>query len=124
MTRTKREPEPREGVEIDPRFNLTMAGKQNLATLGGMDGASRREMVILREGEEIGGGWFVGKRSSHTGRLYLDGFPFEHPTAAAATIEARRLADRYPGTTYVILEQRAGIITATAPDLVPEVING
>jgi hypothetical protein len=56
-----------------------------------------------RKGEQIGGGWFVFRRSKRTGRVCIaTQFPFEHPTREAALTEARRLADLTPGETYQV----------------------
>ncbi len=76
-----------------------------------------------RKGEEIGGGWFVCRRGTRTGRLRFATFPFEHPTADAALEEARRLSALNPGKTYVLLQQLSGTYSTAVPPLVPEAID-
>lgn len=53
-------------------------------------------------GEVIGGGFFVFRRSKKTGRVTPGKLPFEHPTAAAALEEAKRLAAKHPGDVFQV----------------------
>lgn len=50
-----------------------------------------------REGEQIGGGYFVFKRGDRTGRIENRGIPFEHGSLSAAVREAERLRGIYGG---------------------------
>lgn len=54
-----------------------------------------------RTNEQIGGGYFVFKRGTRTGRIENRGIPFEHPTLRAALAEAARLQQKYGGTFQV-----------------------
>ena len=58
-----------------------------------------------REGEKIGGGHFVFRRTEG-GRITPNRCPYEHPTFEAAEKEARRLAAKYPGTTFIVVSQQ------------------
>lgn len=58
-----------------------------------------------REGEEIGGGHFVFRRTSRTGRCRLSEWPFEHPTFQAACDERDRLAEKYPKDKFVVFSE-------------------
>jgi hypothetical protein len=53
-------------------------------------------------GEKIGGGFFVFRRNKESGRIQPGNLPFEHPTAAAALEEAKRLAAKHPGETFQV----------------------
>jgi len=63
--------------------------------------------VRQREGEKIGGGFFVFRRGKRTGRIAWRNNPpaFEHPTRAAAEAEAMRLSLKYPGETFAVFQQ-------------------
>lgn len=57
-----------------------------------------------RDGEKIGGGFFVFRRGDDTGRIRpSQPWPFEHPTREAAEIQAGRLAAKYPGYRFDVL---------------------
>jgi hypothetical protein len=59
-----------------------------------------------RKGEMVGGGWFVMRRGTDTGRVGCrPGFPFEHPTLESAENEATRLAKLHPGHKFCVLNQ-------------------
>ena len=59
-----------------------------------------------RDGEVIGGGWFVFRRGKKTGRISGSStLPFEHPTFADAAKEAGRLSRQHPGESFVVLHQ-------------------
>ena len=58
-----------------------------------------------RPAEQIGGGFFVFQRSKKTKRISMARLPFEHPSFEAASAEARRLADKWPGTTFIVAQQ-------------------
>lgn len=73
--------------------------------------------IWQRDGEMIGGGFFVFRRGKTTGRISrgaLNTLPFEHPTLDAATAEADRLAGLYPGETFAVFQQYS-----LHPDLAP-----
>ena len=57
-----------------------------------------------RKDEEIGGGYFVFRRGSRTGRVMPSPWPFEHPTIWSATREADKLAAMKPGYQFDVLE--------------------
>lgn len=69
--------------------------------------ASRRE-----RGEVVGGGFVVFRRHRDSGRVAAphDGLPFEHPSIEAATMEAARLADKFPGRRFCVFRQVADAI--------------
>lgn len=83
------------------------------------------------KGEIIGGGFVVFRRGNHTNRLKLSVSktsaghlrvidPFEHQTLQAAEIEAKRLSEKYPGQTFVVLQQVACFSSnATDPTSTP-----
>ena len=56
-----------------------------------------------REGEKIGGGFFVFRRTGRTGRIRPPEWPFEHPTLEAAQAEAARLAEKHPKERFVVV---------------------
>lgn len=56
-----------------------------------------------RQGEKIGGGWFVFRRGDRTGRVRVSQWPYEHPTRESAVAEASRLAMEAPGYRYEVL---------------------
>lgn len=55
-----------------------------------------------RDGEKIGGGFFVFRRTKGTGRIRVPEWPFEHPDRQSASDECDRLAKQYPGEKFVI----------------------
>ena len=55
-----------------------------------------------REGEKIGGGFFVFRRTGGTGRIRVPEWPFEHPTRESAEAERDRLSNLYFGEKFVI----------------------
>jgi hypothetical protein len=59
-----------------------------------------------REGEAIGGGFFVFRRGQRTGRIRAPEWPFEHPTLSAAYVERDRLAALHPGETFIVVAER------------------
>lgn len=58
-----------------------------------------------REGEQIGGGFFVFRRGRRSNRVWPSKLPFEHPSLAAALAERDRLAALFPDRTFVVLAQ-------------------
>jgi hypothetical protein len=71
-----------------------------------------------RDGESIGGGYFVFRRGDSTGRIRPGETPFEHPSLEAATTEAARLAVLQPGYQFDILHVAASIVER--PDVADE----
>ena len=69
------------------------------------------------KGEKIGGGYFVFRRHSSSGRIEINpklGLPFEHPNQASALLEAQRLATLCPGKRFCVA-QVLDTIEATLP---------
>lgn len=59
-----------------------------------------------RKGEVIGGGFFVFRRGDRTGRIRPKTWPFEHASFDAATTEAQRLSNMFPGEKFVVIGQQ------------------
>jgi len=59
------------------------------------------------KGEKVGGGFFVFRRGSTTGRIKINPakLPFEHPSLEAALREAKRLTERHPGVGFSVLKE-------------------
>lgn len=57
---------------------------------------------VVRDGEQIGGGFFVFRRGSKTGRVRTPEWPFEHSTLDAAQAEAARLTAKHAGETFEV----------------------
>lgn len=58
--------------------------------------------ITQRHNEKVGGGYFVFRRGTTTGRIKTGHIkhgkiPFEHPSLESAVTEAARLADLYGG---------------------------
>lgn len=62
---------------------------------------------LAREGEQIGGGYFVFRRTGGTGRIRAPEWPFEHPTREAADAERARLSTLYPNDTFILVVDEA-----------------
>jgi hypothetical protein len=64
-----------------------------------------------RNGEMIGGGFFVFQRGGTTGRLKVGRAakspPLEHPTRESAEAEMKRLANKEVGKEFCVFEQVA-----------------
>lgn len=58
-----------------------------------------------RDGEKIGGGFFVFRRGKRTGRVACGALPFEHANMMAAIRECDRLAALHPGEKFVVVGQ-------------------
>lgn len=58
---------------------------------------------LAREGEKIGGGYFVFRRTSRTGRIRAPEWPFEHPTQGAAEAERDRLSALHPEDSFILV---------------------
>lgn len=58
-----------------------------------------------RPGEVIGGGHFVFRRTSGTGRIRAPEWPYEHPTREAAETERARLAALFPEERFVVISE-------------------
>jgi hypothetical protein len=60
-----------------------------------------------RNGEVVGGGFFVFRRGKTTGRISrrVHVPPYEHGSREAAEAEATRLAVQYPGETFAVFQQ-------------------
>lgn len=56
-----------------------------------------------REGEKIGGGFFVFRRGRKSGRIRAPEWPFEHPTFEAAFAEMERLKEQYPTSKFAVM---------------------
>ncbi|MCB1470920.1 MAG: hypothetical protein KDK08_28015 [Rhizobiaceae bacterium] len=56
-----------------------------------------------RDGETIGGGFFVVRRGRRTARIRPAYHPFEHPTFESAAAEAQKLAAQNPGQKFDVL---------------------
>lgn len=50
-----------------------------------------------RDGEVVGGGFFVFRRGDGTGRIRPCMWPYEHPSIESAQREAERLAQEFGG---------------------------
>jgi len=68
-----------------------MAAKQN---------NPEKVVQLARKREVIGGGWFVFRRGSTSGRVKPGLLPFEHGDQISAAQEAVRLAAQNPGTRF------------------------
>jgi hypothetical protein len=55
---------------------------------------------VTRDGEQIGGGFFVFRRGRKIGRVQCPEWPYEHPDLASAHAEAERLRAKYPGERF------------------------
>jgi hypothetical protein len=69
-----------------------------------------------RKDELIGGGFFVFRRFTSSGRIRISpkGMPFEHPTFEAASLEAVRLAHANPEKKFCVLRELSeAILTET-----------
>lgn len=79
-----------------------------------------------RPGEHIGGGFFVVRRHTSSGRMTVckNGMPFEHPTFESAATEAIRLAELQPGKPFCVMAQLGDAIVAAAQEKVEEPVAG
>lgn len=59
--------------------------------------------TLPRDGEEIGGGWFVVRRGRTTKRVKTVRWLFEHPSFDSAKKEIDRLREKHPDQTFQIL---------------------
>lgn len=64
---------------------------------------------LPRPGEVIGAGYFVFRRGDGTKRIRPAVWPFEHPSRAAAILEAEKLAAAMPGYQFDVLEVVASV---------------
>ena len=62
-----------------------------------------------REGETIGGGYFVFRRGDGTNRVRPSNWPFEYATPEAAYAQAEKLAQANPGFTFEVFERRSSL---------------
>jgi hypothetical protein len=67
-----------------------------------------------RKGEVIGGGFFIFRRHRNSHRISPGLMPFEHPTVAAASEEAERLAHMYPGQVFEVFGSLGAVVQAEA----------
>lgn len=56
-----------------------------------------------RQHETIGGGFFVFRRHRKSGRIHPSQWPFEHASAEAAAVQAKKLADANPGNEFIVV---------------------
>lgn len=64
-----------------------------------------------RQGEVVGGGFFVYRRGKHTNRVGVkfDTLPFEHPSFEAALQEATRLQSLNPNEKFCVFGELAKV---------------
>lgn len=62
-----------------------------------------KDARVARNGETIGGGFFVFRRGDCTGRIRPSMWPFEYGSLHAAEIEAKRLAAEMPGYRFDVV---------------------
>ena len=79
-----------------------------------------KDARVAREGEAIGGGWFVFRRGDSTGRIRGSIWPFEHGSREAAEAEARRLAVELPGYRFDVLGVAASFVEVDVPAMAAE----
>ncbi len=65
---------------------------------------------IERDGETIGGGWWVFRRGDGTSRIRPSHWPFEYASEEAAAVEAKRLAAANPGETFIVVGQSQAVL--------------
>lgn len=70
---------------------------------------SKFNPMKTRNGEKIGGGWWVFRRGDDTGRVRVPVWPYEHGSHESACDEAIRLAKQYPGEMFVIVCVGGGV---------------
>lgn len=61
-----------------------------------------------RDGEVIGGGYFVIRRGKKTGRLRPSAWPMEYDSYASAEAAAIRLSESNPDKVFYVAELRGG----------------
>ena len=96
--------------EVEAAMSLKNLARRHRCTLNKppISGPHLEDPTLARAGEMIGAGFFVFRRGTTTGRIRpAKLWPFEHPTRAAAETETQRLADRFPGQTFITVEQVA-----------------
>ncbi|WP_309083755.1 hypothetical protein [Chelativorans sp.] len=65
---------------------------------------------LPRDGEIIGGGFWVFRRGDSTGRIRPSVWPFEYGSEEAATVQADKLARANPGQIFVVVGQKQSIL--------------
>lgn len=63
-----------------------------------------------RDGETIGGGFWVFRRGDDTGRIRPALWPFEYGTYDEAFSQASRLAEAHRGYEFIVVQQAAGVL--------------
>ena len=76
---------------------------------------ARRSPFKPRQGEVIGGGYFVFRRGDSSGRIRPSDWPFEYDTLVAAQTQAELLAKRRPGYAFEVFARLARHLTSTEP---------
>ena len=73
--------------------------------------------VKNRKGECVGGGYFVYRRGKKTGRIgcKYNALPFEHDSYESAHTEAKRLAGKHIGETFIVLQEIKGSCVFVEP---------
>lgn len=56
-----------------------------------------------RDGEVVGGGYFIFRRGKNTGRIRPSMWPYEHASLEDALAQARRLLEVQPDATFQIV---------------------
>lgn len=109
----------RELGSVEAELSLTDLARRHRCTLNKPLTAGKylEDPTKERDGEQIGGGFFVFRRGTTTGRIRPSKlWPFEHPTLASAEAEAQRLANLWPGQTFAILQQVAAAYAEPVPE--------
>lgn len=109
---------------VEAEMSLADLARRHRCTLTKplMSGPYMDNPALPRKGEQIGGGFFVFRRGTTTGRIRPGRlWPFEHPTLAAAEAEAQRLANHWPGQTFITVQQVAAAYAEPAAPPVAEV---
>lgn len=103
--------------ETEAAISLPNLARRHRCTLNKppISGPHLADPTLARQGELIGGGFFVFRRGTTTGRIRPNKlWPFEHPTRASAEAEAQRLSEKFPGQTFITVEQVAFAYTEPA----------
>lgn len=113
-------------TEAEAAMSLMVLSRRHRCTLNkpAISGTYLENPTLPREGEAIGAGFFVFRRGTTTGRIRpAKMWPFEHPTRASAEAEMQRLSARFPGQTFITVEQVAFAYTEIPPVAADEVVT-